>query len=167
MLTLPAVVERKAQPFVAVRARVSMDDMVPSIDRSFTMLHGWLGENGIEPVGAAFFKYNLVDMAGIMEIDFAVPVSKPVAVGDGGEVAAGLLPAGRYAQVTWTGPYQHLLDVNALLVAWIRENGLVCDVEETPAGDRFGARIEVYENNPQEVDDPRDLVTTVAIKLAD
>lgn len=167
MLTLPEIVERKAQPCVAVRAGVPMNDMVPSIDRSFATLYGWLASKGIEPSGAAFFRYNLIDMAGMMEIDFAAPVAVPVTVGKEEPVIAGTLPAGRYAQVTWTGPYQHLMDVNAVLIGWAREKRIVWDMEQTPVGDRFGSRIEVYENNPREVEDPKDLITTVAIRLAD
>lgn len=167
MLTLPEIIDRNAQPFVAVRASVPMNDMVPVIDRSFAALYGWLGSNGIEPAGPGFFKYNVISMNGMMEMEFASPVATSVAVGEDEDVAAGILPAGRYAQVTWTGPYQHLMDVNAVLIGWAKERGLKWDMEETPDGDRFAARIEVYENDPHEVEDPNDLVTTVAIKLAD
>lgn len=167
MLTLPAIVERPAQPYAAVRATVPMNDMVPSIDRSFAALYAWLGEKGIEPAGAAFFKYNLIDMTGHMEIEFAAPVATVVAVADRDVVVSGTLPGGRYAQVTWTGPYQHLMDVNAVLIGWAKEKKLRWDMEKTATGDRFAARIEVYENNPREVADPNDLVTTVAIRLAE
>ncbi len=167
MLTLPEIAERKAQPYVAVRAKVPMNDMVPSIDSSFATLNGWLGKNGIAPSGAAFFKYNLIDMAGLMEIDFAAPVAEPVVVDAGEPVIAGVLAAGRYGQVTWTGSYDHLMDVNAVLIGWAKEKRIAWDMEETSAGDRFEARVEIYENNPSEVEDPKDLVTTVAIRVAD
>jgi effector-binding domain-containing protein len=167
MLTLPEIVERPAQAYVAVRARVAMVDMVPAIDRSFATLHGWLGAKGIDPSGAAFFKYNLIDMAGLLEIEFAAPVEVPVAVGPDDVVLAGTLPAGRYAQVTWTGPYDALVDVNAVLIGWGKEKRIAWDMVATPEGDRFASRVEIYENNPMEVEDAKDLVTTVAIKLAD
>jgi effector-binding domain-containing protein len=165
MLSLPAVVERKPQPYIAVRARIALAEMKPAVDKAFQTLFGWLGANGVEPVGAAFFKYDLIDMEGKCEIEFAVPVAKDMTAGPG--LVAGVLPAGRYAQVTWTGPYDALFDVNALLVGWAREKGLRWDSTATPEGERFAARIEIYENNPAEVDDPNDLVTTVAIKIAD
>lgn len=165
MLTLPTIIERAAQPYVAVRERVALSEMRPVVDRSFQTLFGWLGRNGVAPAGAAFFKYNLADMSNKFEIEFAVPVEKQAQAG--GDLIAGLLPAGRYAQVTWTGPYEALFDVNAVLVGWAKEKSLRWDSESTAEGERFAARIEVYENNPAEVDDPNDLVTTVAIKLAD
>jgi len=167
LLTLPVIIERPPQPYVAVRASVPMNDMVPSIDRAFTTLYAWLGRNGIEPAGAAFFKYNLIDMAGLMEIEFAAPVGGAVEVEGDDPVVSGTLPSGRYAQVTWTGPYAPLMDVNAVLIGWAKEKGLRWDMDETAAGNRFAARVEIYENNPREVADPNDLITTVAIRLAD
>lgn len=165
MLTLPEIVERGPQPYVAVRERVSLGAMKPAVDRAFHKLFAWLGANRVEPVGAAFFKYNLIDMGGTFEVEFAVPVAGEVEAD--GEIAAAVLPAGRYAQLTWTGPYDALMDVNAVLVGWAKEKGVRWDTQETPEGDRFAARIEIYENNPTEVEDPKDLVTTVAIKVTD
>lgn len=165
MLTLPEIVERGPQPYVAVRERVSLGAMKPAVDRALQKLFGWLGANGVEPVGAAFFKYNLIDMGGMLDVEFAVPVAREI--DSGGEITAAMLPAGHYAQVKWTGPYDALVDVNAVLVGWAKEKGVRWDTQETPEGDRFAARIEIYENNPAEVEDPKDLVTTVAIKVAD
>lgn len=165
MLSLPAIIERNAQPYIAVRERVSLDAMRPVVDRAFQTLFGWLGRNGIAPAGAAFFKYNLLDTSKRFEIEFAVPVAAEASVE--GELIAGVLPAGRYAEVTWTGPYDALFDVNAVLVGWAKEKGLRWDAASTADGERFAARLEIYENNPAEVADPNALITTVAIKLAD
>jgi effector-binding domain-containing protein len=165
MLTLPKIVEREQQHYIAVREKVALADMRPVVDRAFQTLFGWLGDNGVAPAGAAFFRYNLVDMQGLFEIEFCVPVAKAAA--PEAPVIAGILPAGRYGQVQWTGPYDALFDVNAVLVGWARETGIRWDVTGTPEGDRFAARFEVYENNPAEVSDPSELVTTVAIKIAD
>ena len=57
--------------------------------------------------------------------------------------------------------------VNAVLVGWAREKGIQWDVRETREGVRFAARFEAYENNPAEVSSPDELVTTVAIRIAD
>jgi effector-binding domain-containing protein len=165
MLTLPTVLDRQSQPYVAVRDRAALGAMKPAVDQAFQALFRWLGANGLEPVGAAFFKYNLIDMGGTFEVEFAVPVASEVK--GNGEVIAGVLPAGSYAQVTWTGPYDALFDVNAVLVGWAREKGLRWDTANTGEGERFAARLEIYENNPAEVQSPNDLVTTVAIKVAD
>ena len=166
MLTLPVIAARPAQPYVAVPVKVRMADMVPVIDRSFATLYAWLGQKGLEPSGPAFFRYRVIDMNGLMELDLASPVAEAVKVEDGEPVVSGMLPAGRYAEVTWTGSYQHLMDVNAVLVGWAKEKGVTWDMENTPEGNRFTARIEIYVNNPAEVSKPDDLVTTVAIKVA-
>lgn len=167
MLTLPEIVERQAQPYVAVRVNVPFTEVMSVIDGSFSTLYSWLGAHGIAPSGAAFFKYNVIDMAGLLEIELAAPVASLVTVDTDAPVVFGVLAAGRYAQVTWTGPYQHLMEVNAVLIGWAKEKGIEWDMRTTTAGDRFESRVEIYENNPMEVDDPRDLVTTVAIKIAD
>lgn len=166
MLTLPSIVERPDQPYVAVAARVAMKDMVPVVDAAFGTLHRWLGANGVEVTGPAFFRYRLIDMDGEMEIEFAMPVAATADISDDA-VTAGTLPAGRYAQVTWTGPYHHLMDVNAVLVGWGQEKGLRWDMDAAGERPRFAWRIEVYENHPGEVADASELVTTVAIRLAD
>lgn len=165
MLTLPRLVDRKAQPYVAVRERVALGEMKPVVDKAFQTLFGWLGRRGLAPSGAAFFKYDLIDMAGMSEIEFAVPLDRLPSV-DGPLISAEL-PAGRYAQVTWTGPYEALFDVNAVLVGWAREKGLRFESAPTSEGERFVARVEIYENNPAEVKSPDELVTTVAVKVAD
>jgi DNA gyrase inhibitor GyrI len=165
MLTLPRIVQRDEQHYVAVREKVALKDMRPVVDRAFGALYGWLGRSGVAPAGAAFFRYNLIDMAGLCDIEFCVPVTKAAA--PEAPVTAGSLPAGRYGQLTWTGPYDALFDVNAVLSGWAREKGIRWDVTPTPEGDRFAARFEVYENNPAEVSAPNELVTTVAIKVAD
>jgi len=165
MLTLPTIVERKPQFYVAVKDRVALSEMKPVVDRAFGTLFGWLGRKSIQPAGAAFFRYNVIDMAGRLEIEFSVPVTERVE-GEG-DIIAGTLPAGRYGQVTWTGPYEALFDVNAVLIGWAREKGIRWDMAETPEGDRFAARFEIYENDPSTVESPTDLITTVAIKIAE
>ena len=162
MLTLPTIVERKAQPYSAVRAKVAMDQMRPVVDRAYKTIFGWLAQNGIEPAGAALFRYRMIDMP-MVELDLAVPVANAVTPGEG--MVADALPAGRYGQVTWTGPYDSLRDVHAVLLGWAEQSNGAWDLEETPDGDRFAARFEVYENNPAEVENPDELVTTVAIKV--
>ena len=165
MLTLPTIVERKPQFYVAVKDRVTFSEMKPAVDRAFPMLFGWVGRTGVQPAGAAFFRYNVIDMAGKLEIEFSVPVTERVE-GEG-DIIAGTLPPGRYGQITWTGPYDALLDVNAVLIGWAREKGIRWDMAETPEGDRFAARFEIYENDPSTVESPQDLITTVAIKIAE
>ncbi len=163
MLTLPAIVERPSQPYVAIRERVTIP-FGPVVDRVMPELFATLKARGIAPAGPVFFKYNLVAMPDL-EMEFGVPVA--TAVGAAGRLVAGMLPGGRYAQLTYWGHYDHLMDANAVLIGWAKEVGLVWDSVATADGERFASRFEMYPNSPDEEPDPSKWETTVAIKLRD
>lgn len=163
MLTLPTIVERAAQPYVAIRKQVAIpfDAVIgPTMDAMFTAVK----VKSLEVVGPAFFKYNIVNMPEL-EIEFGVPVAAPA--GSDGELIGGTLPAGRYAQTTYWGHYDNLMDVNAILIGWAREKGLAWDATTGSDGDHFAARLEIYPNNPDEEPDPNKWETTLAIKIKD
>jgi effector-binding domain-containing protein len=163
MLTLPTIVERAAQPYVAIRRRVTIPfDAV--IGATMDAMFGAVKEQALQPVGPAFFKYNIVNMPDL-EIDFGVPVAGVTAVS--GPLIGGTLPAGRYAQTTYWGHYDNLMDVNAILIGWAREKGLVWDATTGSDGDHFVSRFEMYPNSPEEEPDPNKWETTVAIKIRD
>jgi hypothetical protein len=113
---------------------------------------GWLSMRGIEPAGAPFLKYNIIDMGRQLEIEAGVPVA--AVVGGEGPVFAGVLPAGRYATVTHVGHPAKLVDVTTALLNWAAEQGLAWDMSENAEGDRWGCRLEVYNTNPAEEPDP-------------
>lgn len=165
MLTLPTIIERAARPYVAIRKTLAMADIKSAVDRSFGELFGWMGDKEIEPKAAPFLKYNIIDMAGKLEIEFGAPTS--ALVSGEGRFIAGTLPAGRYGMVLYHGPYSNLLDVNAVLIGWAKEKGIRWDVEETAAGDRFACRIETYITDPRTEPDQNKWQTEVAIRIAD
>lgn len=163
MLTLPKVVERPAQPFVAVRRRVTIpfgEAIGPAMGELFEAMNA----KGIQPAGPVFFKYNIVAMPDL-EIDFAVQVAAPVA--NDGSLVTGVLPAGRFAELTYFGHYDNLIDANAVLIGWARLKAIAWDATEQPDGDHFAARIETYHNSPDEEPDPNKWETTVSIKVRD
>ncbi len=163
MLTLPKLVERPAQPYVAIREKVAIP-FNETVDRVLPELFGTLKSRGIEGSGPVFFKYNIIKMPEL-EVEFAVPVATPMPAD--GRLIAGVLPAGRYAQLTYWGPYDKLVDVTAVLIGWARQCGIEWDVKEAPDGDHFAARFEIYENDPSEEPDPNKWETTLAIKVRD
>ena len=116
MPAVPEIVTRAEQPYVAIRARVTMAEL-GGLAARFPDVFGWLAARGLAPAGPPFFKYNVIDMMRELEVEAGVPVVAAVA-GDG-EIVSGVLPAGRYAtsfiRVTpasspgpprrcWTGP---------------------------------------------------------------
>jgi effector-binding domain-containing protein len=165
MLTIPKIVERDEQPYVAITAKIPMREIGPSARSLHPEVSRWLNAHGTRSSGAPFFRYVVIDMERLLEIEFGFPTSATVA-GDE-RVQAGVLPAGRYASLTHFGPYDQLYDANGALIRWAADQGIRFDVTETPAGDRFGCRLEIYETDPGEQPDPAKWETEVAIRLID
>ncbi|MDC9824802.1 GyrI-like domain-containing protein [Devosia sp. ZB163] len=161
MLTQPRIIERQAQPYAAVRTSLTIP-FGEAIPGALGKLFQTLESKGIEPRGPVFFKYNFINMPEL-EIDFSVPVATNGPIGGG--VVTGVLPAGRYAEVTYTGHYDGLIDANAALIGWARDNGIRWDAIETPEGDTFVARLETYLNGPDDEPDPGKWETIVQIKI--
>ena len=163
MLTLPRINERSAQPYVAIREAVVLpfDDRIPPIMEE---LFQTLESMGVQPSGPVFFKHDIVKMPELV-IEFGVPVATPIAAQ--GRLVAGMLPGGRFAETTYFGHYDNLMDVNAVLIGWARHTGLRWDSTEEPDGEHFAARLEIYHNSPEEEPDPEKWETTVSIKIAD
>jgi effector-binding domain-containing protein len=164
MATEPVLVDRPEQPYVAVTGRVTLQTFAAVADR-LPGVFGWLAARGVEPAGAPFFKYNLVDMERQMEIEAGVPVAAPIP--GGAEVHNGVLPAGRYAAVTHVGPPDQLVAVTAALLDWADQHSLTWDMSETPDGQRWACRLELLKTNPAEVPDPNHWETELAFRLAD
>ena len=165
MISEPRIVERGAQPYAAIAARVPMEQIANVADTLPGELFGWLGAHGIEPTGAPFFKYNVIDMGAQLELEWGVPVAGPVK-GDG-RVLSDTLPAGRYASAVHTGPFGGLRDATAALLKWVKENDLIVDAVKTPHGDKFACRLETYLTDPRQEPDPQKWVTEIAMRLAD
>lgn len=163
MLTIPQIINRTAQRYIAVRLPVSIpfdDDMEPAFDELFSAF----SRAGVEPDGMEFIKFNLIDMP---RLEIEVGMTTNAAIPPTGRLIEGELPAGRYVSLTYTGSYANLMDVTAMLVGWAKETGLKWDSHQTLYGEKFACRLEVHDNNPSIEPDPAKLQTTLLFKLAD
>jgi effector-binding domain-containing protein len=160
----PGIEERAQQPYLAISGLVTMQTFSAIADR-LPEVFSWLGAHGLAPAGAPFFKYNVIDMERQLLVEAGVPVAS-ITEGDG-EVFSGVLPAGRYATVTHIGRPDELIDVVAALLNWAAEHGLRWDVAETPAGQKWGCRLEQLKTDPREEPDPAKWETELAFRLAD
>ncbi|USX12181.1 GyrI-like domain-containing protein [Oxalobacteraceae bacterium OTU3CAMAD1] len=163
MLTLPQIINRTAQRYIAVRLRVSIpfdDDMGPAFDELFLAF----SRAGVEPSGMEFIKFNLIDMP---RLEIEVGMTTNAAIPLTGQLVEGELPAGRYVSLTYTGSYADLMDVTAMLIGWAKEKELKWDSHQTLDGEKFACRLEVHDNNPSIEPDPAKLQTTLLFKLAD
>ena len=160
-ISTPTVVEYAARPYVALRRQVVMP-IGPTATKTMEQLTQETRKQNIQGTGAAVFRYNIVVMPGLdMEFGFETQTQQATV----GELHSSVLPAGRYANLTYVGPYRHLVKVNGALIDWCRANGLTFDMHSEDDGDHFASRVEFFPNGPLDEPDENKLETIVAIKL--
>ena len=155
----PAVVEQPERHTAGIRVTTPFRGMFAVRDELLAELYGWLGDRA---GGPAFLRLHVVDMAGPMDIEVGIVTPAPVA-GDG-RVTAGVLPAGRYAAMTYVG---HGRRANGALIDWALARRLAFDVAGDPAGEKFGCRYEAYLTDPRTERRKNRWRIGLAIRLAD
>lgn len=115
-MTVPEIVERDAQRYVAVRFSVVIP-FAEEVDPAFNELFQAFAQAKAEPNGMEFIKFNLVDMPRL-EIEAGMTTDAPIPLS--GRLVEGVLPAGRFVRITYTGPYEGLYDATAMLVGWAK-----------------------------------------------
>ncbi|WP_129662696.1 GyrI-like domain-containing protein [Phytoactinopolyspora endophytica] len=160
----PALIERVEQPYVGITRVVTMETMPEVADR-LPEVFGWLAARGMAPAGSPFFKYNRIDMATDLEVEVGVPVDAAQSGDD--VVAAGVLPAGRYATVTHIGHPDNLMRATGDLLEWGNQQGLEWDSSDTPDGEVWRCRLEIYHTDPAEEPDMNKWETDLAFKITD
>ncbi len=164
MPAAPDIVTRGEQPYVAIRARVTAAGL-DGLGARLAEVFAWLGARGVAPAGPPFFRYNVIDMAGELEIDAGVPVGAAV---DGDDhLVSGVLPAGRYATVIHAGHPDGLMQATTELLEWAAGQDLRWDMSPGDRGERWGSRLEFYLTDPAEEPDMSKWATQLAFRLAD
>jgi effector-binding domain-containing protein len=139
--------------------------MSKTVDRLFKEMNAWASQHGVMPMKAPFLRFHVIDMEGMMDIEVGFPVD-PGAVApplpENGRVRAGVLPAGRYASLVYTGSGY---TGNKTLIEWARANGLEWDRWDDPHGDAFRSRYESYLTDPKVEPKKTKWEVEVAIKL--
>jgi effector-binding domain-containing protein len=165
MVTEPEVITRDAQPYVAIRASVTLQTIGTVLPELHPQVFAWLGERGIPPAGPPFWKYDVIDMERALQVEVGVPVAAPL---DGDDrVLAGVLPAGRYATLRHTGHPDGLYDATVALLNWTGQQNLDLDVSPDEDGEHWAARLEIYETDPAVEPDMTKWTTQLAFRLAD
>jgi effector-binding domain-containing protein len=162
MPTAPEITERAAQPYVAIRANVTMAQLSGFADR-LGEVFSWLAERGVAPAGPPFFRYNVIDMERELNVEAGVPV--PTAVEGDDRVIAGVLPAGRYATAVHVGHYDGLIGAVDDLLRWAESQGLEWDKSSAEDGEHWGCRLEIYLTDPSQQVDPATWETQLAFRL--
>jgi effector-binding domain-containing protein len=163
MIGKPKLEDRAEQHYVGIRTQVRPSKFKKIIPQFLDELFGWLGKQGVQPAGAPFMRYHVIDMAGDMDVELGVPVASALA-GDG-RINPGVVPAGRYAALVYSGVTG--LAGNKALIEWAAKNGIRWDRWDDPHGDAFRSRIEYFLTDPAEQPDRKKWETEVAIRVAD
>jgi effector-binding domain-containing protein len=164
MVTEPEVIERQAQPYVAIKAHVTMQTIAAILPGLIPQVFAWLGQRDVRPAGDPFWKYNVIDMDRTMEVEVGVPV--PGAMDGDDRVLAGALPAGRYATLRYTGHPDGLVGATGSLLEWAGQQDLTWDLAFTEDGERWAARLEIYETDPAVEPDMSKWITQLAFRLS-
>ncbi len=164
MFTDPQIEERTAQHYAGIRVQVPVEEFQVIIPQLIDEVFSWLGAYDITPDGPPLMRFHVINMEGKMDVELGVRVATMVSGDD--RVSAGIIPAGRYATLIYTG-VENGIASNAALIDWAMRQGLVWDRWDTPEGDAFGARVEFYLTGPEDNPDPAQWETEVAIRLAE
>ena len=158
----PKIDKRPERTYMGIRTLAPFKGMSKAIDKISKELNAWVAANKIKTSGPPFLRYHVIDMRGFMDISFCVPVRK--ALPDDGEIKAGVLPAGRYASLIYSGGG---ISGNRALIEWVRAQGLDFDRWDTDQGDNFRGRYETYLTDPEVEPRKSRWEIEVAIKLAE
>lgn len=165
LTTEPAISQRPDQPYVAIRTQLTMQEMGSGIiPQLHDELLDWLAPQGKAPAGPPFMRFYVINMPGRLDVELGWIVADRMVGTE--RINTGVLPAGRYASLVYTGVANGIAG-NAALLDWTRQQGLVLDQWTTDQGDAFAARIEFYLTDPADEPDMAKWETEVAIKLAD
>ena len=122
MLTLPAKLRRKKQPYLSIRSQLARRNLRRQAVLFFSELRDFMTARGVEDAGPGFMRYLSVDRNGELDMEFGylTPRIHP----GGGPVRSGVLPSGMFMTAEWTGPYEKLPEVNAMLPGWAQHAGI-------------------------------------------
>ncbi len=158
----PLIEYRQEKHYLGIRTIVPFNGMFAAIDPSMKELRKWVKHQGIADQGPYLLRYHVIDMRGPMDLEVGFIVSSQLP-GDE-RVRPGILPAGHYAQLIYSGGG---LRGNKALLEWAAKNNIKLDRWDDIAGDAFACRYEAYLTDYRV--EPRKMLWEIelAIKLAD
>ena len=143
--------EKQAQQVLSIRRITSMGNLPQEIGKAYNSIIQYLNELGEQPADAPYTAYYNLDMENL-DVEMGFPVSKKLAERD--EIKANEIPAGKYAECTYKGPYAEMAPVYDAMNQWMAEKGL----------EATGIAYEVYYNSPGEVAES-ELLTKIMFPL--
>jgi hypothetical protein len=162
--TQPIIDERPERPTAGIRLKAPIRDFKKVIPPTLTEVLSWVREHGVNTGDPPFMRLYVINMEGLMDMELGVPVARPIE--PDGRITPGVLPAGRYASLIYTGRDRGYAG-NGVLIVWGDKQGLTWDAWDDPAGHAFACRYESFLTDPSEEPDHKKWQTEVAVRLAD
>ena len=145
------VKEQPTQATLAIRTRVSVQDLPQVLGKAYGAIAQYLGESGEQPAGPPFAAYYNMDMQAL-DVEIGFPVSRKLS--GKGDIQAGEIPGGKVATCLYTGPYSDIEPAYNALSQWMKENGY----------EATGIAYEMYLNDPGQTP-PQELQTQIVFPL--
>lgn len=145
------VKEQPTQATLAIRTRVSVQDLPQVLGKAYGAIAQYLGELGEQPAGPPFVAYYNMDMQAL-DVEIGFPVSRKLS--GKGDIQASEIPGGKVATCLCTGPYSDVKPAYNALSQWMKENGY----------EATGVAYEMYLNDPGQTV-PQELQTQIVFPL--
>lgn len=162
MIGEPRIYTRAEMPTMGIRMQTPFSGMFKYVDLMLKELNAWIKQRDIVLAGPRMLRYHVIDMAGEMDIEVAIPVAAPMEAD--GRVQPDILPGGRYASLIYS---RFAMAGNKALLGWLGSQGLVADTWDDPKGHGFRGRFEAYLTDPKIEHRKTRWDIELAIKLAD
>lgn len=160
----PSLQERPQVPYVGIRTAMHMRDFGREIPAMTAKVIEWLNAHAARPSGRPFLRYHVIEMPERMDVELGIPVND--APDPAGKLTRGVLPAGRYGILTYSG-VDNGVAANKTLIDWLaaRKEEVVSHPSEK--GEVFKARFETFLTDASVEPDQGKWEIEVAIKLRD
>jgi len=165
MNSKPKIEERKAQPYAAIRMQVPIP-FGKYLQPAWSKVHGWLAGQGISH-GPSIIRYLTTDMATKLDIEVGFALEWEIAGGEG--ILTGMLPAGQYATLVYTGSYRGkgVYKANVAIIEWAQETGVTWKTSKRDGVEWWDSRVEWYLTDPDLESDPKKYKTELAFMVTD
>ena len=154
MVTEPKVETRKEQHYAAIRTAVPIP-FGKYLQPLWDEVNQWLKNKGIVLYGPAIIRYLTTDMSKKLDIDVGFVIDRALP-GDERVITA-VLPAGRYACLTYTGPYKGkgVYKATVALLDWAKANHIVWNTTTKNNAEWWNRRTEFYLTDPEKETDTK------------
>lgn len=161
MMTEPKIEHRKKQNYVAIRMAVPIP-FGKYLQPAWDEVSDWMSQKGIERAGPALIRYLTTDMSRELDIDVGFTTDRAVK-GDE-RITAGVLPAGKYVTLLYTGSYKGkgILKATVALLEWAKANKVKWDTSKRKGVEWWNGRVEFYTSDPAVEKDPTKFKTELA-----